>query len=48
VAERPVSSCDLLATMYDLLGIDPDGPLPNSAGVTAKVMPDAKRLTELV
>ena len=48
VAERPVSSCDLLATMYDLLGIDSDGPLPNSAGVTAKVMPDAKRLTELV
>jgi len=28
--------------MYELLGIDPDGPLPNPRGFKAKVMPTAE------
>ncbi len=42
VAERPVHSEDLIASMYELLGIDPDGPLPNPRGLTVQVMPTAK------
>jgi acetyl esterase/lipase len=48
VAERPVHPQDLLASMYELLGIDPDGPLPNPRGLDIKVMPSAGRLEELV
>ena len=48
VAERPVHPEDVLASMYELLGIDPDGPLPNPRGLDVKVMPSAGRLTELV
>jgi len=39
VAERPVHPADLLGTMYSLLGIDPDGPMPNGKGLDLKVMP---------
>jgi len=39
VAERPVHPAELLGTMCELLGIDPDGPLPNTRGIEAKVMP---------
>jgi len=39
VAERPVYPADLLGSMYELLGIDPDGPLPNPLGLDEKVMP---------
>jgi hypothetical protein len=28
--------------MYELLAIDPDGPLPNPRGLTVQVMPCAK------
>ena len=42
----------MIGSMYELLGIDPDGPLPNTAGVSAKVMPSAEdghgRLTEIM
>ena len=42
---------DLLGSMYALLGIDPDGPLPNPRGMDFKVMPQddesAGRLTEI-
>jgi hypothetical protein len=52
VAERPVYPPDLIATMYALLGIDPDAPLPNPRGLDVKVMPakenGAGRLKELV
>jgi hypothetical protein len=52
VAERPVYPEDLLGTMYQLLGIDPDGPLPNPRGMDLKVMPQTDqsggRLTEIV
>ena len=42
VTERPVYPHDLIASMYELLGIDPDGPLPNPRGFKAKVMPTAE------
>ena len=46
VAQRPVSPQDLLASMYELLGIDPDGPLPNPRGLDVKVMPLDEKPTE--
>jgi len=52
VADRPVSPQNLLGSMYELLGIDPDGPLPNARGLDVKVMPSSKdgdgRLREIV
>ncbi|MBN2317368.1 MAG: DUF1501 domain-containing protein [Sedimentisphaerales bacterium] len=52
VAERPVYPEDLIGSMYTLLGIDPDGPLPNPRGLDLKVMPasekSAGRLTEIM
>jgi hypothetical protein len=39
VRERPVFPRDLLGTMYQLLGIEPDGKLPNSQGLDTLVMP---------
>jgi len=52
VAQRPVYPEDLIASMYALLGIDPDGPLPNSRGLNVQVMPSTEnsggRLKEIV
>ncbi len=52
VASRPVYPQDLIGTMYELLGINPDGPLPNPRGLDLKVMPAAEdgagRLKEIV
>jgi hypothetical protein len=52
VAERPVYPVDLIGSMYELLGIDPDGPLPNSKGLDVTVLPkDAEsggRLKEIM
>ena len=52
VAERPVYPQDLIGSMYELLGIDPDGPLPNPRGLQVKVMPASEkgpgRLTEIM
>jgi len=42
VAERPVYPQDLIGSIYELLGIDPDGALPNPLGLDIKVMPSAK------
>jgi uncharacterized protein (DUF1501 family) len=39
VAERPVSPRDLFATMYELMGIDPEGPLPNPRNLDVKLLP---------
>ena len=39
VAERPVYPLDLIGSMYELLGIDPDGPLPNPRGLDVRVLP---------
>jgi hypothetical protein len=41
VKERPVYPCDLIGSMYELLGIDPDGKLPHPLGQEACVMPTA-------
>jgi len=38
VAERPVSPADLIGSIYELAGIDPDAPLPNPRGLDVKVM----------
>lgn len=53
VAERPVYPADLLGTMLEQLGIDPDGPLPNASGLDTPVMTSsshdsAGRVRELV
>lgn len=55
LAERPVYPRDLIGSMYELLGIDPEGPLPNPRGLDVKVMPLAEdgaksggRLKEIV
>lgn len=50
VADRPVYPQDLIGTMYELLGIDPDGAMPNPRGLDVQVMPAAReggRLREI-
>jgi len=39
VKNRPVYPCDLIASMYELLGIDPDGLLPHPQGKIVHVTP---------
>ncbi len=39
VADRPVYPVDLIGSMYELLGIDPEGALPNPRGLDVKVLP---------
>jgi hypothetical protein len=39
VRDRPVYPCDLIGSIYELLGIDPDGKLPNSRGLDARLTP---------
>jgi len=41
VAERPVYPLDVIGSLYELLGIDPDGPLENPRGLDVKVLPSA-------
>jgi len=41
VKERPVYPVDLIASMYELLGIDPDAKLPNPQGLDVRVTPTA-------
>jgi hypothetical protein len=52
VVERPVCPRDLLGSMYELLGIDPDGPLPNPRGLQVNVLPPSEegdgRLKEIM
>lgn len=43
VVERPVSPRDLIAGIYEQLGIDPDGPLPNPRGLETTVLPPAEK-----
>jgi hypothetical protein len=42
----------IVGSMYELLGIDPEGPLPNPRGLQVNVMPSSKasggRLTEII
>jgi hypothetical protein len=39
VKDRPVYPVDLLGSMYELLGVDPEGKLPNPQGLEARVTP---------
>lgn len=39
VAKRPVHPQDLLGSILELMGINPDGPMPNDKGLNVKVMP---------
>jgi hypothetical protein len=55
VAERPVYPRDLIGGVYELLGIDPDGPLQNPRGLDVTLLPTAAegaksggRLTEIM
>jgi uncharacterized protein (DUF1501 family) len=55
VAKRPVYPADVLGSIYELMGIDPDGQLPNPRGLDVKLLPkqegDAKsegRLREIM
>jgi hypothetical protein len=54
VAERPVYPRDLIGSILERLGIDPDAKLPNSRGLDLKVMPStdnkpgAGRLKEIM
>jgi len=41
VNERPVYPGDLLGSIYELLGIDPEGTLPHPAGRAVQVTPSA-------
>jgi hypothetical protein len=41
VKERPVYPCDLIGSMYDLLGIDPVAKLPHPQGLVVGVTPSA-------
>ena len=55
VVERPVHPRDLIGTIYEQLGIDPDGAMPNPLGMDVRVLPTAQeepggggRLKEIV
>jgi len=41
VKDRPVYPCDLLASMYELLGIDLKAKLPHPQGLDVRVAPTA-------
>ena len=41
VKDRPVYPWDLIGSMYELLGIDPNAKLPHPQGLTARVTPSA-------
>jgi len=41
VKDRPVYPCDLIGSIYELMGINPDGPLPNPLGLALTVTPSA-------
>ena len=42
VKERPVYPVDLIGSMYELLGIDPDGKLPHPMGLAVHATPTAE------
>jgi len=44
VKDRPVTPQDLLASIYELLGIDPDSQLPNPQGLDLKVLPSGDKV----
>jgi hypothetical protein len=42
VKDRPVYPCDLIGSMYELLGVDPDAKLPHPQGLAVRVTPSAE------
>jgi len=44
VASRPVYPQDLIGSMYELLGISPEGSLPNPRGLSVQVLPSAENM----
>lgn len=42
VKERPVYPVDLIGSMYELLGINPEGTLPHPQGLTVRVLPSSE------
>jgi hypothetical protein len=42
VKDRPVYPCDLIGSMYELLGIDPDAKLPHPQGLVVRAAPSAE------
>jgi len=55
VTDRPVHPCDLIASTYELLGIDPNARLPHPEGLDVRAMPTVidgvqrhGRLTEIM
>jgi len=43
VEERPVEPHDLFSSMYEQLGIDPDGKIPNNRGLDVTVQPPSEK-----
>ena len=41
VKDRPVYPCDLIGSIYQQMGIDPDGLMPNDKGLKVRITPDA-------
>ncbi len=41
VKERPVYPCDIIGSMYELLGLDPNARLPHPQGLVARLVPSA-------
>jgi hypothetical protein len=41
VKERPVYPCDIIASIYELMGIDPDARLPHPQGLNVRVTPSS-------
>jgi hypothetical protein len=49
VRDRPVYPADVIGSIFQVMGIDPDGKLPNPQGLDVPVMPaGAGRLTEIL
>jgi hypothetical protein len=51
VADRPIHPRDIIRAIYEQLGIDPDGPMPNPRGLDLTVMPPSEgggRLDEIL
>ncbi|MDR1960528.1 MAG: DUF1501 domain-containing protein [Planctomycetaceae bacterium] len=51
IVSRPVYPQDLLGSIYQMLGIHPDSPMPNEKGIHVPMMPPASdmgRLTEIM
>jgi hypothetical protein len=48
VTERPVSPKDILATVYHLLGIDPETLLQDRTGRTLPLVPNASVVGEML